>query len=156
MVQVNVKHSGAFVIEWLVRQGYPLSLLPYAHALKPLYVGLETRWQVRPCVIFHCAGPLLAKVSVYTDDISVFVSRHMDIRTVKKAVCDVRADSWDQSQFLYERKFSAGCLEGWRFPTMAFLLECQTHPHPWDMARAWVSTAVKLTRWVPGFQGGCI
>ena len=36
----------------------------------------------------HFAGSLTARVSVFADDITVFISRHLDIKAVKKAVVE--------------------------------------------------------------------
>ena len=46
------------------------------------------------------SGPLSAKVSAYGDDITVFVSRRLYIKAVKKAIVRVRADSWGQDLLL--------------------------------------------------------
>ena len=76
VVQVNGKRSEAFAIKRSVWQGCPLFSLLYVLALEasPALRG----------ILF--ADPLLAKVSAYADDITVFVSRRLDIEAVKKAV----------------------------------------------------------------------
>ena len=73
VVHVNGRRSRVFAIERSVRQGCPLSLLLYVLALEPLR-GVPF------------AGPLSARVSVFADDITVFVSRRLDIKAVKKFV----------------------------------------------------------------------
>ena len=85
-MQVNGRRSRAFAIEHSVRQGCPLSPLLYFLALEPLLRRLRdegTNPALR-CVPF--AGPLTARVSAFADDITVFVSRRLDIKAVKKAV----------------------------------------------------------------------
>ena len=86
VVQVNGRRSRAFAIERLVRQGCPLSPLLYVLALEPLLRRLgdkETNPALRGVPF---AGPLLARVSTFADDITVFVSHRLDIKAVKKAV----------------------------------------------------------------------
>ena len=61
-MQVNGRRSRAFAIERSIRQGCPLSPLLYVLALEPLR-GVPF------------AGPLTARVSVFADDITVFVSQ---------------------------------------------------------------------------------
>ena len=76
----------AFAIERSVRQGCPLSPLLYVLALEPLLRRLRdegTNLALRG-ILF--AGPLTARVSAFADDITVFVSRRLDIKAVKKAV----------------------------------------------------------------------
>ena len=84
--QVNRKCLEAFTIEHLIQQGYLLSPLLYVLALEPLLCRLrdEKASPALRCILF--AGPLLPKVSVYADDITVFVSCRLDIKAVKKVV----------------------------------------------------------------------
>ena len=72
-------------IERSVRQGCSLSPLLYFLALEPLLRGLGMRGRIRPCSVslLRC---LTARVSVFADYITVFVSRCLDIKAVKKAV----------------------------------------------------------------------
>ena len=71
-----------------VQQGCPLSPFLYVLALEPLLCRLrdEVANPVLHSVTF--AGPLTARVSAFTDDITVFVFLHLDIRAVKKAVTE--------------------------------------------------------------------
>ena len=71
---------------------------------------LRDRGQIQPCIVSPIADLLTAKVSVYADSITVFVSRHLDIKAMKKAVAkyeqiagaknnfekseDLRQDAW--------------------------------------------------------------
>ena len=86
VVQVNRRRSRAFAIERSVRQGCPLSPLLYVLALELLLRRLRDKGtnQALRGVLF--AGPLMARVSAFADDITVFVSRRLDIKAVKKAV----------------------------------------------------------------------
>ena len=86
VVQVNEKRSRAFAIERSVRQGCPLSPLLYVLALDSLIRMLRDEKAIPALRSILFAGPLSAKVSAYADDITVFVSRCLDIKAVKKAV----------------------------------------------------------------------
>ena len=85
-------HSGsgaggrkAFAIKHSVRQGCPLSPLLYVLALEPLLPRLRDE-RTNPILRgIPFAGPLTARVSAFADDITVFVSRCLDIMAVKKA-----------------------------------------------------------------------
>ena len=86
VVQVNGKHSEAFAIKRSVWQGCSLSPLLFVLALQLLLCRLRDK---RACLAMHgdpFAGRVRAKVSVYADDITVFVSRLLDILAVKKVV----------------------------------------------------------------------
>ena len=86
VVQVNGNHSEAFAIERSVRQDYSLSPLLYVLALEPLLRRLRDE-KVSPALRgISFAGPLSAEVSTYADDITVFVSRRLNKKAVKKAV----------------------------------------------------------------------
>ena len=85
VVQVNGRRSRALAIERSVRQGCPLSLL-YVFALEPLLRRLRDGGTNPALRGVPFAGPLLARVSAFADDITVFVSRRLDIKAVKKAV----------------------------------------------------------------------
>ena len=52
----------------------------------PCFESLGMRGQIQPCAVFLFADPLTARVSAYDDDITVFVSCHQNIETVKEAV----------------------------------------------------------------------
>ena len=86
VVQVNGKCSGSFAIERTVRQGCPLSPPLYVLALELLLRRLrdETAYPALHSILF--AGRLSPKVSAYAHDITVFVSRCLDIKAVKRAV----------------------------------------------------------------------
>ena len=80
VVQVNRRRSGTIAIERSVRQGCPLSPLPYVQALEPLLRRLRDR-TTTPALRGVCfAGPLTARVSAFADDITVFVSRRLEIK----------------------------------------------------------------------------
>ena len=74
------------MIERSVRQGCPLSPLLYVLALESLLRRLSDEGTYPALRSISFAGPLTARVSAFTDDITVFVSRHLDIKAVKKAV----------------------------------------------------------------------
>ena len=82
------KRSRAFAIERSVRQDCPLSPLLYVLALESLLrrLGYEGANPALRGVSF--ADPLTARVSAFADDITVFVSRRLDIKAVKKAVAE--------------------------------------------------------------------
>ena len=87
VVQVNGRRLRVFTIERLVRQGCPLSPLLYVLALEPLLRRLRDRTTNPALRGVPFAGPLTARVSVFAD-ITVFVSRRLDIKAVKKAVSE--------------------------------------------------------------------
>ena len=84
--QVNGMRSGTFAIERSVRQGCPLSPLLYVLALEPLLRRLRDEGTNPALRGVPFADPLTAWVSAFADDITVFVSRRLDIKAVKKAV----------------------------------------------------------------------
>ena len=86
VVQVNGRRSRAFVIERSVRQGCPLSPLLYVLALEPLLRRLRDEGTNPALRVVPFSGALTARVSAYADDITMFVSRRLDIKAVKKAV----------------------------------------------------------------------
>ena len=86
VVQVNGRRSRVFVIERLVRQGFSLSPLLYVLALEPLLRRLRDEVTNPALRGVPFAGPLTARVSAFADDITVFVSRLLDIEAVRKAV----------------------------------------------------------------------
>ena len=82
VVQVNGRRSRAFVA------GLSLSPLLYVLALEPLLRRLRDE-RTNPALRgVPFAGPLTARVSAFADDITVFVSRRLDIKAVKKAVSE--------------------------------------------------------------------
>ena len=82
VVQVNGRRS----IKRSVRQSCPLSPLLYVLALEPLLRRLRDEGTNQALRGVPFAGPLMASVSAFADDITVFVSRCLDIKAVKKAV----------------------------------------------------------------------
>ena len=86
VVQVNGRRSRVFAIERSVRPGCPLSPLLYVLALEPLLRRLRDEGANPALRGVPFAGPLSARVSAFADDITVFVSRRLDIKAVKKAV----------------------------------------------------------------------
>ena len=85
-MQVNGRRSRAFAIKRSVRQGCPLSSLLYVLALEPLLHRLRGGGTNPALRGIPFAGPLSARVSAFTDDITVFVSCRLEIKAVKKAV----------------------------------------------------------------------
>ena len=88
VVQVNGRTSRMFAVERSVRQGCPLSPLLCVLALEPLLHRLRDRTTNPALGGVPFAGPLTARVSAFADDITVFVSRLLDIKAVKKAVSE--------------------------------------------------------------------
>ena len=86
VVQVNRRRSRAFAIERSVWQGCPLSPLHYVLVLDPQLRRLRDEGTNLALHGVPFAGPLTARVSAFADDITVFVSRRLDIKAVKKAV----------------------------------------------------------------------
>ena len=86
VVQVNGRRSEASAIEHSVRQDCPLSPLLYVLALEPLLCRLRDEGTSPALHGIPFTGPLTARVSAFADDITVFVSRRLDIKAVKKAV----------------------------------------------------------------------
>ena len=86
VVQGNGRRLGAFVIERSVRQSCPLSPLLYVLALEPLLRRLRDE-RTRPALRgISLTGSVRAKISAFSDDITVFVSRRLDKGAVKMAV----------------------------------------------------------------------
>ena len=86
VVQVNGRCSRTFAIERSIWQDYPLSPLLYVFTLEPLLRRLRDEGTDPVLRGIPSAGPLTARVSAFADDITVFESRHLDIKAVKKAV----------------------------------------------------------------------
>ena len=86
VVQVNGSRSRVFAIERSVRQCCPLSPLLYVLALEPQLRRLRDEGENPAPGGVPFVGPLTARVSAFADGITVFVSRRLDIRAVKKAV----------------------------------------------------------------------
>ena len=90
VVQVNGRRSRVFAIERSVRQGCPLSPLLYVLALEPLLRRLRDEGTSSALRGVPFAGPLTARVSAFADDITVFVSRRLDIKAVKEVVVEYK------------------------------------------------------------------
>ena len=88
VVQVNGRRSRVFAIERSVRQGCPLSPLFYVLALEPLLRRLGDERTSPSLRGVPFIGPLSARVSAFADDITVIVSRRLDIKAVKEAVVE--------------------------------------------------------------------
>ena len=85
-VQGNGRRPDAFAIERSVRQGCPLSPLLYVLTLEPLLRRLRDE-RTRPALRgITQASSVQAKIFTFADDITVFVSRRLDIIAVKMAV----------------------------------------------------------------------
>ena len=88
VVQVNGRRSEVFAIERSVRQGCPLSPLLYVLALEPLLRRLRDEGTSPSLRGIPFVSSLAARVSAFADDITVFVSRRLDIKAVKEAVVE--------------------------------------------------------------------
>ena len=88
VVQVNGRRLRVFGIERSVRQGCPLSPLLYVLALEPLLRRLRDERTGPSLCGISFASSLAARVSAFADDITVFVSRRLDIKAVKEAVVE--------------------------------------------------------------------
>ena len=89
VMQVNRRRSRAFEG---VRDrafgpaGLPPSSLLYVLVLEPLLRRLRDEGANPGLRSVPFAGPLTTRVSTFADDITVFISRRLDIKAVKKAV----------------------------------------------------------------------
>ena len=88
VVQVNRRRSGVIAIERSVQQGCPLSPLLYVPALEPLLRRRRDEGTSPALRGIPFVGRLAARVSVFADDVTVFVSRLQDIEAVKEAVVE--------------------------------------------------------------------
>ena len=93
------------MIESLGWQGCPLSPLLYVLALEPLLPRLRDEGTSPALRGVRFAGCLAARVSAFADDITVFVSRRLDIEAVKEAVVEYERIAgakvtWDKSECL--------------------------------------------------------
>ena len=112
LVQVNRRRSRAFAIERSVRQGCSLSPLLYVLMLEPQRRRLrdERTSPVLRGVPF--AGSLTAKVSAFADDITVLVTRRLDIKAVKKAVGEYEQITRAKVSFDKSEGFRLGAWRG--------------------------------------------
>ena len=88
VVEVNGRRSRVFAIARSVWQGCPLSPLLYILALEPLLRRLRNEGTNPALRAVPFAGPLTTRVSAFADDITVFVSRRLDIKAVKEVVVE--------------------------------------------------------------------
>ena len=88
VVQVNGRCSRVFAIERSVRQGCPLSSLLYVLALEPLLRRLRDERTSPSLRGIPFVSSLVARVSAFADDITVFVSCRLDTKAVKEAVVE--------------------------------------------------------------------
>ena len=88
VMQVNGRRSRVFAIERSVRQGCSLSPLLYVLALEPLLRRLRDERRSPSLHGIPFVSSLVARFSAFADDITVFVSRRLDIKAVKEAVVE--------------------------------------------------------------------
>ena len=112
VVQVNGRRSRVFAIEPSVRQGCLLSPLLYVVALKPLLRRLRDKRTSPSLRDVPFAGPLTARVSAFADDITVFVSRRLDIKAVKEAVVEYERIAGAKVNFDKSKGFRLGAWRG--------------------------------------------
>ena len=70
----------------MVQQGCSLSPFLYVLALEPLLHRLRNEGTNPALRGVAFVGPLTARVSAFAEDITVFVSRRLDIKVVKKVI----------------------------------------------------------------------
>ena len=160
--QVNERRSRALAIERSVRQGYPLSPLLYVLALEPLLRELRDEGENPALRGVPLADLHTARVSVFADDITVFVSRCLDINSGKKAVGGYERIAG--AKVLTKAKVCCSVLGGvavlFHGPSVGVTglstsLGCVS-----GLTSNWseIDRKYKLRwvfRWEPGFQGGC-
>ena len=144
VVQVNRRRSRVFAIERSVRRGCPLSPLLYVLALEPLLRRLRDRTTNPALRGVPFAGPLMTRVSAFTDDITVFVSCRLDIKAVKKAVSDYERIAGAKVNFDKSEGLRLGAWRGKQYSSRALPLERRTRPHPRGVVRARPPTGAKL------------
>ena len=109
------KCSISFAIEQLVQQGCPLSPLLYVLALEPLLLKLRDE-KTNPILIgVPLVGRVRARVTAFTNDITVFVSRQSDREAMKKAVARYEQEAgamvnFDKSEDLWLGDWRGGVL----------------------------------------------
>ena len=110
VVQVNGRRSGVIAVERSVRHGCPLSPLLYVLSLEPLLHRLRDEGTSLTLRGIPFVGCLSARVSAFADDITVFVSRRLDIEAVKEAVAEYERIAGVKVNF----DKSEGLLGAWR------------------------------------------
>ena len=112
VVQVNGRRSGAFVIERSVRQGCSLSPLLYVLALEPILHRLRDEGTSPALRSVPFVGRLAARVAAFADDITVFLSRRLDIEAVKEAVVEYERMAGAKVNFDKSEGFRLGAWRG--------------------------------------------
>ena len=87
-----------------------MSPLLYVLALEPLLRRLRGEGTSPSLRGVPFTGPLTARVSAFADDITVFVSRRLDIKAVKEAVVEYKRIAGAKVNF--DKRFAGRCLEG--------------------------------------------
>ena len=112
VVLVNGRRSGTIAIERSVQQGCSLSPLLYVLALEPLLLRLRDGGTSPSLRGVPFAGPLTARVSAFANDITVFVSRCLDIKAVKEAVVEYERISGAKVNFDKSESLRLGAWRG--------------------------------------------
>ena len=113
-------YHNAFEIERSVRQGYPLSPLLYVLGLEPLLRRLRDEGKNPALQSVPFADPLTASVSAFADDITVFVSRCLNIKAVTKAVGEYEWIAGAKVNFDKSKGLRLGALRGSLGGNLAF------------------------------------
>ena len=135
VVQVNGRRSRVFAIERLLRQGCPLAPLLYVLAFEPLLRRLRDE-RTGPSlrgVLF--AGSFTARVSAFADDITVFVSRRLEIKAVKEAVVEYERIAGAKVNFDKSKGLRLGAWRG-----------SNTLPGPFRILGVWFGPDLQLER----------
>ena len=112
VVQVNGRCAGVIAIERSVRQGWPLSPLLYVLALEPLLRRLRDEGTSPALRGIPFAGRLAASVFAFADEITVFVSRRLDIEAVKEVVVEYERIAGAKVNFDKSEGFRLGAWRG--------------------------------------------
>ena len=157
VVQVNGRHSRAFTTERSVRQGCLLPPLLYVLALEPLLHRLTDEGANPVLRGVSFAVPLTAMVSAFANDITVFVSRRLDIRAVKKTVGEYEQIAGAKVNF-ESKSLRLGAWRGSDTLPRHFRWS-DGHVH---ILGVWFGPEIGrkyklwwMLRWKPGFQGCC-
>ena len=144
VVQVNERRSRVFAIERLVQQGCPLSPLLYVLTLEPLLRRLKDEGTNPALHGVPFAGPLTARVSAFADDITVLVSRRLDIKAVKKAVSEYERIAGAKVNFDKSEGLRLGAWRGSdTFPGPVRILGVRFEPDL-QMERNWSEVQAKV------------
>ena len=152
VVQVNGRRSGTFAIERSVRQGCPLSPLLNVLAMEPLLRRLRDERTSPSQHGVPFTGPLTARVSAFNDDITVFVSRCLDIKAVKEVVVEYERTAGAKVNFDKSEGLRLGAWRGSNTLPGPF----RWNDGPIRILGVWFGPDLQLElRWESGFQGGC-